>query len=172
MVSAVGFKKVFPDSVLETKALILGLVCSALPDIDVLSEQFGMGVQEEYFFLAHRGITHSISFAIVWALILTVVFHRKESHQLVKWCFYSICTASHGLIDAMTTGGDGIGFFMPFTMEWYRFPFQFIEVSPIGIRKFFGEWGAQVLLSEMKYILIPVLVIYLMGILLNKYVYS
>jgi inner membrane protein len=66
-----------------------------------------------------------------------------------------LSTISHGLLDAMTTGGRGVGFFIPFENSRYFFPLRIIKVSPIGIEKFFSEWGVQVILSELKYIGIP-----------------
>jgi len=66
---------------------------------------------------------------------------------------------SHGILDAMTSGGKGVGFFIPFDNERFFFPFRKIKVSPIGVEKFFSEWGIKVILSDLKCILIPCLVI-------------
>lgn len=69
----------------------------------------------------------------------------------------------------MTSGGKGVGFFIPFTDARYFFSFREIKVSPIGIEKFFSEWGKQVLLSEMTYILLPCLVVLIVVFLTKSY---
>ena len=59
----------------------------------------------------------------------------------------------------MTTGGEGVGFFIPFDNSRYFFSLRPIKVSPIGINEFFSEWGINVLLSELKYIGVPCFVV-------------
>ncbi len=63
-------------------------------------------------------------------------------------------TASHGLLDAFTNGGQGVGFFLPFDTRRYFFPWHPIQVSPIGFA-FFSERGMSVLLSEMLWVWLP-----------------
>jgi inner membrane protein len=60
--------------------------------------------------------------------------------------------ASHGLLDAMTTGGLGVAFFAPFSAERYFFPWRPILVSPIGIERFLSPRGAAVLMSELQWV--------------------
>ena len=62
-------------------------------------------------------------------------------------------------LDAMTTGGKGVGFFIPLDNSRYFFPWQVIKISPIGIGKFFSERGVQVIISELQYIAIPCFII-------------
>ena len=78
----------------------------------------------------------------------------KENKKLWFLVIF-LSTVSHGILDAMTTGGMGVGFFIPFDNDRFFFPFQVIKVSPLGIKKFFSEWGIQVIFSEFKYIFIP-----------------
>ena len=59
----------------------------------------------------------------------------------------------------MTTGGKGVGFFIPFDNSRYFFPFRPIKVSPIGVKEFFSEWGINVIWSELKYIGIPCIIV-------------
>jgi inner membrane protein len=62
------------------------------------------------------------------------------------------------LLDALTTGGKGVAFFAPFDNTRYFFPWQVIKVSPIGVKNFFSDRGVAVLLSELKWIGIPLLI--------------
>ena len=79
-----------------------------VPDLDVFSE-YAYGSS-----LGHRGITHSRLFALLLSVVVAAVTARWFR---VKWwsltiLFFTII-ASHGLLDAMTRGGENIPFFWP-----------------------------------------------------------
>ena len=167
-----GGQKLFPDKTMGTKVIILGICSAVFPDLDVFFHHIVDYSHPFYEYLEHRGITHSILYAIVWALAITAIFHRKNQHKSLLVLFYFMCSISHGILDAFTTGGDGIGFLMPFSTERYFTPFKVIKVSPIGISRFFSEWGIRVLKSEFIYIGIPSIFFYGFGIILNKKVYN
>jgi inner membrane protein len=59
----------------------------------------------------------------------------------------------------MTTGGEGIALLAPWDLERYFLPWQVIKVSPIGIEKFFSEWGLRVIISEFIWVGIPGLIV-------------
>ncbi len=138
----------------STLLIILAIVSSILPDIDVLAFQLGIPYEAP---LGHRGFTHSILFAIIWSLILSLLFGKKQ--KLLFFIVLFLSTISHGLLDALTTGGKGVGFFIPFDNERYFLPYQVIKVSPIGIDNFFSTWGMKVILSELKYIFLPCIIV-------------
>ena len=144
--------------------MFLAIISSILPDADVLA--FSFGIPYEHM-LGHRGFTHSIVFAIIWALLLTFAFSKTK--RIVFFVVLCLSTVSHGILDAMTSGGEGVGFLIPFNSERYFFPFRGIKVSPIGIEKFVSEWGLQVLLSELKYIVIPCFLVLCVVFLRKKY---
>jgi len=143
--------------------LLLAILSSVLPDLDVLTFNFGIPYSHPF---GHRGFTHSIVFAIIWAILLMLLFGKQNRVLWFIVIFFS--TVFHGILDAMTTGGKGIGFFIPFNNERFFFPFRPIQVSPLGIEKFFSEWGIQVILSEVKYILIPCIIVLLILKLIKK----
>jgi hypothetical protein len=66
-----------------------------------------------------------------------------------RWCDVSLATlvASHGVLDACTTGGKGVEFFWPLDTTRYFLPWQFIPVAPIGSRML-SPRGFRVLLFE------------------------
>jgi inner membrane protein len=74
-----------------------------------------------------------------------------------------LCTASHGVLDAMTTGGMGVAFFSPFSNHRYFFPWRVIEVAPISVRRFISERGIAVLMSELTRVWLPCAVLALFG---------
>ncbi|AUP80123.1 metal-dependent hydrolase [Flavivirga eckloniae] len=149
--SVVGFTlaKIIDEH--NSKWLIaLAILSTILPDLDVVG--FKMGIPYSHP-LGHRGFTHSILFSMVWAFVLMITLGRK--HKLIWFCVIFLSTLSHGILDAMTSGGMGVGFFIPFNNDRFFFPFRSIQVSPIGVKEFFTEWGVKVLFSEFKYVYIP-----------------
>lgn len=132
------------------RLLFFAIISSIIPDLDVLG--FYAGIEYESM-LGHRGISHSILFALLWSVALSKWQFRHSFNLAFPVLFFS--TLSHGIIDALTTGGRGIGFFIPFSGERYFFPSRFIQVSPLHIDDFFGEWGRAVLMSELIYIGLP-----------------
>ena len=141
----------------NTKGLLIATVISTiLPDFDVIGFKLGIPYSSP---LGHRGFTHSIVFALLWALLLMFTIGKQNKKLWFLVVFLS--TLSHGMLDAMTSGGRGVGFFIPFNNERFFFPFRGIKVSPIGIEKFFSEWGLQVILSEIRIIVVPCLLILL-----------
>lgn len=139
---------------LPPRLLAVAILGSVLPDIDSLG--FFLGVPYETL-LGHRGLTHSLLFALAVAG-LAALFARRLGASAAK-CFWVVlvATASHGLLDAMTSGGLGVAFFSPFSNHRYFFPWRPILVSPLGVIRFLGERGLRVLLSEVQWIWVPCL---------------
>ncbi|MCD2260712.1 metal-dependent hydrolase [Psychroserpens luteolus] len=142
------------DSKSNTLLVFLAIGSAILPDLDVLSFRFGIDYMHP---LGHRGFTHSIVFALTWSVLLAVIFGKTR--KLIFAIVIFLSTISHGILDAMTTGGRGVGFFIPFENSRHFFPYRVIEVSPLGIERFFSEWGLRVIVSEFKYIGIPCCII-------------
>jgi inner membrane protein len=142
--------------------LFLAIGSALLPDLDVIT--FGKIPYTHPF--GHRGFTHSIVFAVVWATVLAFIFTKTKRKRFFLVLF--IATLSHGILDAFTTGGKGVGFLIPFNNERFFFPWKVIQVSPIGISEFFSSWGIKVLLSELKYLGIPCLIVLLFLHFKNK----
>lgn len=61
-----------------------------------------------------------------------------------------LATASHGALDALTTGGLGVAFFKPWHLERYFFGFRPIQASSLGIKAFLSGHGLRVLASEAR----------------------
>src|SRR5262245_3682026 len=132
-------------------------VCAMLPDIDVIGFSFGIAYGDMF---GHRGFTHSLFFAAIVGAAVTWHLLRGPEARLHRpgpiWLFlwFAGVTASHGLLDALTNGGRGIGFFAPFSNDRYFFPWRPIQVSPIGVG-FFSPRGLRVLASEAGWIWLP-----------------
>ena len=132
-------------AVIPRRLLIAGIAGSMLPDIDVY-------LRHLFDFIDHRGPTHSLAFAFACAVLAAAFARVLQTRALTAFLFIFVSTASHGVLDAFTTGGGEIAFFWPFTDERYFMPVQMIEVSPIGITSFFGKRGLMVLASELVWV--------------------
>src|SRR4030095_14241949 len=140
-----------------------------LPDLDVIS--FAFGIRYGHM-LGHRGITHSFVFAFVLSCLVVLLFFRAASLFTCSCWFlivyFFVVTASHALLDALTNGGLGVALFAPFSSERYFFPWRAIEVSPIGVEAVMGGRGAEVLLSEMKWIWTPSALLVIIALIVRR----
>src|SRR5262249_7653195 len=88
-------------------------VVAPLPDLDVLA--FGFGIPYGHP-LGHRGFTHSLTFAVLLALLLPRGLYgetRRWSRSGSALCLTFLAAgASHGFLDAFTDAGLGVGFFI------------------------------------------------------------
>ena len=130
---------------------LLGAAFAALPDLDGIGFWLGVPYESEF---GHRGFSHSLFFAAVMASLGLLAFRGAADRGRV-WVFLFLATASHGVLDAMTSGGGGVAFFAPFHNDRYFFPWRPILVSPMSIRRFFTERGLRVLETELVWIWIP-----------------
>jgi inner membrane protein len=130
------------------------MLCSVLPDLDLIGFRFGIPYGN---FWGHRGFTHSLLFATLLAVLVSILAFRRLPGASLRWIwsFLFLATASHGFLDAMTDGGLGAAFFSPFNNDRYFLPWRPIRVSPIGIGRFFTERGLDVLRSELLWIWLP-----------------
>jgi len=139
------------------KFLILSIACSILPDADVIGYQYLYIPYLDFF--GHRGFFHSPFFAALLSILVVFIFFRKETTYSKQWwkyvLYFFILTTSHGLLDAMTNGGNGIALLSPITNSRYFFPWTPIEVSPLGIKAFFSYRGLSVLRSELLWLWVP-----------------
>jgi len=138
------------------KILLLGVVCSMVPDADSIG--YFMGVPYSSMW-GHRGITHSFFFAFLWALLMMWLFFRSAKPSKGEWwlllLYFFLATASHPILDAMTSGGLGVAFFAPFDNTRYFFPWRPIKVSPMGAKAFFSTRGLKTIQSELLWIWLP-----------------
>src|SRR5438874_3744382 len=106
-VAGVAIAQLFAPAGARTEWSMAAAICAMLPDIDVFGFAFGIRYGDV---LGHRGITHSIAFAVAVAGVAWVWRHDAR---------FAICillaTLSHAVLDAFTNGGLGVAFFAPFS---------------------------------------------------------
>ena len=139
------------------KFWLLSIICSILPDADVIGYQYFYIPYEDFF--GHRGFFHSPFFAALVSILTVGIFFRSQRAFSAGWwklvLYFFILTASHGLLDALTNGGRGIALLSPLTNERYFFPWRPLEVSPFSIYAFLNPRGLAVLKSEVIWIWAP-----------------
>jgi inner membrane protein len=160
-IAATAITAAFYRPNVSKRVWIAGIVCSVVPDLDVIGFRFGIPYRD---FWGHRGFTHSLAFAAILAAVLLVGFSRTQRaiSRASLFAYLFLSTASHGFLDAMTNGGLGVAFFSPFDNRRYFLLWRPIRVSPIGVSRFFGARGLAVLKSELLWIWLPSIVIILL----------
>jgi len=146
--------KSFAAGRMPARFWFLSVLCSILPDADIIGFRFGISYED---LLGHRGLSHSLVFALALSLIVVfLAFPRlpKGWTRLLLISYFFVVTVSHGVLDAMTDGGRGIAFFAPFDDTRYFFPFRPIKVSPIGLSAFSAR-ALDVIWSEFLWVWIP-----------------
>ena len=154
-VSGVALATAFRRPLTTTRVWLTGVMCAALPDVDVIGFRFGIQYGD---LLGHRGLTHSLSFAAVLAgLVVAIVFPEGAPgwHRRALWLYLFVATASHRCLDALTDGGLGVAFFSPFSNARYFFPVRPIRVSPIGLQAFMSGDELTILASEARWVWLP-----------------
>jgi inner membrane protein len=145
-----------------------GILCSVLPDLDVIGFNFGVRYGD---FIGHRGFTHSILFAVLLGSLALLIVHGRlpELKPLRLWMYFVLAAASHGLLDSMTNGGLGVAFFAPFDNSRYFLPWTPIQVSPISVSRFLTARGIAVLRTEIVWIWVPAGVLTVIAWLIRRH---
>ena len=152
---ALALAPAFATRATPRRLWVLGALCAAAPDLDVLA--FAWGVPYEHP-LGHRGLWHSVPFAALAAACVTLLAFPRARPGLSRgraFAYLFLATASHGLLDAATDGGLGVALLAPFDERRIFWPFRPIAVSPLGLRAFLSERGAAVLASELAWVWLP-----------------
>ena len=151
------------------KVMITGVVCSILPDLDVIA--FDLGLPYHHMF-GHRGFSHSLLFSIILAGVISFLVGKwlkvKRDQNWPIFLYLFLCAVSHGILDAMTTGGMGIAFLAPFSDDRFFLPFRMIKVSPLSIEAFFSQRGMAVLKSELVWIGVPSIIMISLSFLIRR----
>jgi inner membrane protein len=144
------------SEVVPRRLLVAGVVASIIPDLDVLSFHFDIAYGSTF---GHRGFSHSFAFAFMVGLLGMFACRVLGTKWFVVFPFLFVATASHGVLDSFTNGGQGVAFLWPWSNERFFAPFTPIEVSPIGVSRFFSSRGATVFASELLWVWLPCAVI-------------
>tara|TARA_B110000263_G_C15250633_1_gene483910 strand:- start:24 stop:563 length:540 start_codon:yes stop_codon:yes gene_type:complete len=153
----------------KPKFWILSFICTALPDADMIG--YYLGIPYNHLF-GHRGISHSMFFALLLGFLVYFLFFRQEKlskiNSFMIFIYFSFVTMSHGFLDALTNASYGIPFFAPFDNTRYLFPYRPINAPSLDIQYFFKEQFFEIMIGEIILISIPIFVLLLTKFILKK----
>ena len=111
---------------------VLGACCSVLPDLDFLPRSLGAR-QIDVLLGGHRGLTHSIPFALLIGIIVVLAAFPDPNwsgRRGALWLYFTSASASHGLVDSLTTYGQRIALLAPICWSRVKAPWQPLGKGP------------------------------------------
>jgi len=120
-----------------------------LPDADVLP--LALGLPDAGLF-GHRGLTHTLLFALVVAVAAGLLARRMGLRPLYYAFFVFLVVGSHGPLDSLTHHSRGVPMLWPFYSQPIAMPWRPIPVAPTGL-EFITARGFGVALVEAMYFL-------------------
>lgn len=128
-----------------------GIAASMAPDLDVLGFALHIPYADAF---GHRGASHSLLFAALLGALGAALHRplRARPLQAATWMF--VCTLSHPLLDALTSGGLGVALGWPWSERRWFAPWRPIRVSPFA-NGFFSARGMATLASELRWVWLP-----------------
>jgi inner membrane protein len=120
-----------------------------LPDADVLPLALGL---PDVGLFGHRGLTHTLLFALAVAAVAALVARRMGLRPLYFGFFVFLVVGSHGPLDALTHHSRGVPILWPFYSQPIASPWRPIPVAPTGL-EFVTAGGFGVALVEVIYFL-------------------
>ena len=147
-----------PRSVSRRRLALTLAALAVLPDLDIVAFRLGIPYGHP---LGHRGFSHSLPFALaLGAATVPILFSKIPRFSRDWWTLFALCslaTASHGVLDAMTDGGLGVGFLLPFWDARFLLPWRPLAVSPLGLQAFFSGPALAILMKEVVWIWCPLI---------------
>ncbi|MBB5193633.1 inner membrane protein [Silvimonas terrae] len=156
-VVAATLVRLLPRAWRSTPLYVPAMFGAMAPDLDTLGLTLGVPYGSPY---GHRGATHSLLFALLLGGLMALWLARRHGAVWRNWAILSACVFTHPIMDALTNGGRGVAFFWPLSDARFFLPVHPIMVSPIGAR-FFSARGALTMESELLWVWLPCLLIWL-----------
>ncbi len=160
-----GLAVAYGQRYVSRRLLLASIGASVLPDADSLG--LDLGIPYEHL-LGHRGFSHSLCFALLLAVGAALLYRTLRASRSAAFAVVFISCASHGLLDALTSGGLGVALLSPFSNHRYFLPWRPIAVSPLDVDRFFSDWGLRVLRSELLWVWLPCAVLGVLGYLIRR----
>lgn len=146
-----------PQGVSKGRCAVVFATISMLPDLDLLGMLMGVHWLGTF---GHRGITHSllaaIGLGVMGAMAIRGVSEWEPGVQ-IRVVGLSVCVAaSHGILDASTNLGVGVGLFMPLSDARVLLPVRpiLVATSEMGL----GETVLRMMGAEVISIWLPLII--------------
>lgn len=144
-----------------TGLLLAGVAASIVPDIDMLNVWYA-GVRYNTL-LGHRGLTHSIGFAVALGLLAALAARRCGWQRGIAFLFVALSTVSHPVLDLLTDRGIGTALFYPLTAQRVSLPWRPLPLTASGL------FGAARFWLECAWIGLPLLAFAAFGAALRRW---
>ena len=135
------------------RVIALAAACAVAPDLDLVGWPLGISPSA---LLGHRGLTHSIPFAIALgaAAAAALLTNATRRERAVAALVQIAATATHSVLDAMTTyAPTGPAFWAPFSNQRYRFLWMPLTGAG-GLKTDFGQEALYACLPALVFILL------------------
>src|SRR5579859_411162 len=112
----------YHDPRYRRRVITLAALCAVAPDLDLIGWPLGISPSA---LLGHRGLTHSLPFAVALGGIAALALLRDAStrERIAAATVLVLATATHSVLDALTSyAPSGPAFWAPFSNQRYRFP--------------------------------------------------
>ncbi|HEX4560193.1 MAG TPA: metal-dependent hydrolase [Gemmatimonadales bacterium] len=133
---------------------VAAILCAAAPDLDVLWH----GYVTWGSWAAHRGFTHSLTFAVLLGTLTAALAFREPRFAAVRWRYavaLVLATASHGFLDGMAVYGTPVMYFWPFSTHRYLLPWHLFGYEHFPRPMSIGHRVLRVVANEVLWIGIP-----------------
>jgi inner membrane protein len=132
------------------------MAVAAAQDLDAIAFSFGIPYSHPF---GHRGFSHSLLFAAILSLLVSLYLFPTLKRFSRRWFALFLLTfvaaASHGLLDAATDAGLGIGLLLPFSEERIFYSFRPVKTSAINPVAILQKRTLAVIWSEIVWIWLP-----------------
>ena len=142
--------------------LLTGVVASVLPDVDMLNVWYG-GARYGAL-LGHRGLTHSIGFALGLGVLAALAARRCGWRAGIAFLFVAASTVSHPLLDLLTDRGIGTALFWPLSEHRITLPWRPLPLTGAGL------FGTTRFWLECQWIGLPLASMAAGGMLIRRWV--
>lgn len=138
-----------------------------MPDVDI--GFVWMGARYRGMF-GHRGITHSVAFAVAASAALLFFLFRNDPPDFRARAGAALLLAglSHGFLDASMASGVGVAVLAPFSATRYHSLFRPIRVTPPTGNPWLDPGGIRVTNSEIAWLWIPSLAVIFAALRLRR----
>jgi inner membrane protein len=105
--------------------LVAAVLAGILPDCDVLVAAFLRPGST-----GHRGLSHSLVFALAASAVLAVAIHRVAGIRFIRaWVVLALAAMSHPVLDYLMGAGPPVPFFAPFSDRGHLAPVRLLPTA-------------------------------------------
>lgn len=142
---------------------VAAALVATIPDLDILFVMLGARYRGMW---GHRGITHSLLFAVA-AAALAARWVRARDRSIPAGHLFAVlllAAASHGFLDSAMESGVGVAFLAPFSAARYTLLWRPIRVPPPSDNPLLNLGGIRVTASEVLWLWMPGVALILAGL--------